>query len=100
MPEQSSTPMHAELAKLHSAACLSMTQFINGRHCSKLAHTIIHQLGRLLAHQDLMNDPSNRELYQQLLEHWQKVAAQLKEESEVNETGLARLQTQSRWQWK
>lgn len=80
MPKQPSTPVHIELAKLHATTCLSMTQFINGRHCPKLAHSIVHQLSLLLAHPDLERIPSSRELYQQLLDHWQKVTAHLLEQ--------------------
>ena len=53
MPEQPSTPVHIEISQLHATTCLSMTQFINGRHCPKLANSIVHQLSLLLAHPDL-----------------------------------------------
>ncbi|MGJ0429162.1 hypothetical protein [Methylobacter sp.] len=83
MPEQLSTPAPTEISQLHATTCLSMTQFINGRHCPKLAHSIVHQLGLLLAHPDLA--AASRELYQQLLEHWQKVAAHLLEQGTKRE---------------
>jgi hypothetical protein len=85
MPEQPSTPPHTELTQLHAATCLSMTQFINGRHCPKLAHFIVHQLSLLLAHPDLAQISAGRELYQQLLEHWQKVTAHLLEQRTARE---------------
>ncbi|MGJ0430671.1 hypothetical protein [Methylobacter sp.] len=85
MPEQPSTPVHIELAKLHATICLSMTHFINGRHGPKLAHSIVHQLSLLLAHPDLERIPSSRELYQQLLDHWQKVTARLLEQQSAHE---------------
>jgi hypothetical protein len=83
MPEQPSAPAPAELTQLHAATCLSMTQFIDGRHCPKLAHSIVRQLGLLLAHPDLAS--ASRELYQQLLEHWQKVTAHLLEQGAKRE---------------
>jgi hypothetical protein len=85
MPEQPSAPVHIELAKLHATICLSMTQFINGRHCPKLAHSIVHQLSLLLAHPDLERIPSSRELYQQSLDHWQKATARLLEQQSAHE---------------
>jgi hypothetical protein len=85
MPEQQSTPARIEISQLHATTCLSMTQFINGRHCPKLAHSIVHQLGLLLAHPDLAPVSASRELYQQLLEHWQKVTAHLLEQSAKRE---------------
>lgn len=82
MLEDQSTAARIELTQLHATTCLSMTQFINGRHCPKLAHSIVHQLGLLLAHPELAPVSDSRELYRQLLEHWQKVAAQLREQRE------------------
>lgn len=75
-------PIHekTELIKLHAATCLSMTQFINGRHCPKLAHLIVHQLSRLIAHPDLEHASANRDMYQQLLDHWQKMTRYLLEQ--------------------
>jgi hypothetical protein len=69
-----------ELAQLHAATCLSMTQFIHGHQCPKLAHMIVHQLNLLLTHPELEPVCSTRDMYMQLLEHWQKVAAQLLEQ--------------------
>jgi hypothetical protein len=85
MPEQPSAPVPIEISQLHATTCLSMTQFINGRHCPKLAHSIVHQLSLLLAHPDLERIPSSRELYQQLLDHWQKVAVHLLEQQSAHE---------------
>lgn len=67
----------AELSRLHATACLLMTQFINGRHCPKLSQQIVSQLGHLLSHPQLTTRPESRELYQQLLTHWQGVTQQL-----------------------
>jgi hypothetical protein len=69
-----------ELARLHAATCLSMTQFINGHQCPKLAHMIVRQLNLLLTHPELEPVSNTRDMYLQLLEHWQKIAAQLLEQ--------------------
>ncbi|MDD2802257.1 MAG: hypothetical protein PHE96_12445 [Methylococcales bacterium] len=78
-------PMQPELPQLHAATCLLMTQFINGRHCPKLAHLIVQQLSSLLAHPELEQFPDSRNMYQQLLEHWQKVTALLLEQQAVGQ---------------
>jgi hypothetical protein len=75
----------SELAYLHAAACLSMTQFINGHQCPALAHRIVSQLNRLLTHPELEPASNTREIYRQLLEHWQKIAAQLLEQRRAHE---------------
>lgn len=80
LEHKTAVPMHNELTHLHAATCLLMTQFINGRHCPKLAHLIVHQLGHLLAHPELEQFPDSRKMYQQLLEHWQKVTSLLLEQ--------------------
>lgn len=56
----------------HANTCLLMTRFIYGRHCPKLAHSIVQQLAQLLAQPQL--PPNSRALYLNLLEHWQAVA--------------------------
>jgi hypothetical protein len=77
-----------ELAYLHAATCLSMTQFINGRQCPTLAHRIVSQLNRLLAHPELEPVSNTREMYRQLLEHWQKIAAQLLEQRRAHQNAV------------
>ncbi|MGR8942558.1 MAG: hypothetical protein ACU83P_13315 [Gammaproteobacteria bacterium] len=66
-----------ELARLHAATCLSMTHFINGRQCPKLAQMIVRQLNQLLSHPELEAVSNTRDMYRQLLEHWQNITAQL-----------------------
>ncbi|MGJ0484019.1 MAG: hypothetical protein ACR65R_05725 [Methylomicrobium sp.] len=66
-----------ELPLLHAAMCLSMTQFINGHQCPTLAHRIVRQLNLLLTHPELDPVSNTRAMYLQMLEHWQKIAAQL-----------------------
>jgi hypothetical protein len=67
-----------ELSHLHASTYLSMTQFINGRHCRpKLAQQIVRLLNLLLAHPELNQVPGSRDTYLLLLEHWQKISAQL-----------------------
>ncbi|MFZ2452391.1 MAG: hypothetical protein WAW36_17935 [Methylovulum miyakonense] len=80
MLQRQSISDKTELIRLHSATCLSMTQFINGHHCPKLSHLIVQQLSLLVAHPDLERVSNSRDIYQQLLEHWQKVTAYLLEQ--------------------
>ncbi|MBL1264868.1 hypothetical protein [Candidatus Methylomicrobium oryzae] len=75
-----------ELARLHAATCLSMTRFINGHQCPKLAHMIVHQLNQLLTHPELEPVSNARDMYLQMLEHWQKIAAQLLEQQHARKT--------------
>lgn len=67
-----------DMNQLHAATCLMMTRFINGHHCPKLAHVIVHQLQQLLAHPQ--QTPDSRGMYLQLLEHWQGVSSLLLEQ--------------------
>lgn len=62
-----------DVAQIHAATCLLMTQFINGHHNPKLSHLIVQQLGHLLSHPELEHSASSRDMYLQLLEHWQAV---------------------------
>jgi len=78
-------PMQPELSQLHATTCLLMTQFINGRHCPKLAHLIVQQLSSLLTHPELEQFPDSRNMYQQLLEHWQKITVLLLEQQAVGQ---------------
>lgn len=78
-------PIRPELPQLHAATCLLMTRFINGRHCPTLAHLIVQQLDSLLAHPELEQFPDSCNMYQQLLEHWQKVTALLLEQQTVGQ---------------
>jgi hypothetical protein len=68
-----------DVAQIHAATCLLMTQFINGHHNPKLAHLIVQQLSRLLSHPELEHSASSRDMYLQLLEHWQTVTGLLLE---------------------
>lgn len=68
-----------DVAQIHAATCLLMTQFINGHHNPKLAHLIVQQLGRLLSHPEVAHSASSRDMYLQLLEHWQTVTGLLLE---------------------
>lgn len=73
-----------EMTQLHAATCLMMTRFINGHHCPKLAHMIVHQLQRLLAHPVTRETPGSRDMYLQLLEHWQSVSSSLLEQNQTS----------------
>lgn len=75
-----------ELTALHANTCLMMTRFISGHHCPKLAHVIVQQLQRLLTHPTLKHVPASREMYQQLLEHWQGVADTLLAQKSVGQS--------------
>ena len=66
-----------DMSQLHAATCLMMTRFINGHHCPKLAHIIVQQLQRLLAHPVTQQTADSREMYLQLLEHWQTICTEL-----------------------
>lgn len=66
-----------EISQLHAATCLLMTRFINGYQCPKLAHVIVHQLQKLLTHPATHENEDSREMYRQLLEHWQNVSSSL-----------------------
>lgn len=68
------------LHDLHLTTCTLMTSFINGHHCPKLAHLIVHQLGQLLSFSRSLQITTNQEMYVQLLEHWQNVTQQLLEQ--------------------
>lgn len=71
-----------ELTHLHAMTCLLMTQFINGRHCPKLAHRIVSQLALLLSHPQLEHTAASRDMYLQLHDHWQRVTGLLLERRE------------------
>lgn len=76
--DQLSSPAHGrELTQLHTMTCLLMTQFINGRHCPKLAHRIVSQLALLLSHPQLDHTAASRDMYLQLHDHWQRVTGLL-----------------------
>lgn len=75
-----------DITQLHAATCLLMTRFINGHHCPKLAHVIVHQLQRLLTHPALEHVPASQEMYRQLLEHWQGVTDTLLAQKSVRQS--------------
>lgn len=77
--------MECELTQLHATTCVFMTRFINGHHCPKLSHLIVQNLGHLLAHPALQRIPTSREMYQQLLEHWQNMTHYLLEQRAVRQ---------------
>ncbi|MGR9087206.1 MAG: hypothetical protein ACU841_09045 [Gammaproteobacteria bacterium] len=80
MLESNTTLERGELSLLHASTCLSMTRFINGHHCPKLAQQIVQQLNRLLSHPELNPVSGSRDMYLQLLGHWQTITAQLLEQ--------------------
>lgn len=69
-----------QLQNLHVSTCMLMTRFINGHHCPKLSHTIVHKLRQLLSFSQSIQMPTNQEMYTELLEHWQSVTEQLLEQ--------------------
>lgn len=69
-----------QLQDLHVATCMLMTRFINGHHCPKLAHSIAQKLSQLLSYSQTAQNSTNREMYSELLDHWQKVTKQLSEQ--------------------
>lgn len=66
-----------EIPHVHAATCLMMTRYINGHHCPKLAQGIVLQLQKLLSHPVTQETPDSRDMYLQLLEHWQNVSSML-----------------------
>jgi hypothetical protein len=72
-----------DIIQLHATTSLLMSRFINGQHCPKLAHVIVQQLQRLLSHPALESAPINREMYRDLLEHWQSVTTELLEQRDA-----------------
>ncbi len=73
-----------DMSQLHAATCLMMTRFINGHHCPKLAHLIVQQLQKLLSHPVTQEIPDSRDMYLQLLEHWQSVLSSLLEQKQAS----------------
>jgi hypothetical protein len=73
-----------DMTQLHAATCLMMIHFINGRHCPKLAHVIVQQLQKLLSHPVTQEIPGSRDMYLQLLEHWQTVLSWLLEQKQAS----------------
>lgn len=88
MLESKSMPEGNDLSRLHAATCLSMTRFIHGHQCPKLAHQIVHQLNQLIAHPQLDRVNPTRDMYLQLLEHWQKITEQLLEKRDSRKSDI------------
>ena len=66
-----------EVSQLHAATCLAITQFQQGRHCPCLAKRIVNLLRYLATHPDLPLTTTSKNLYLNLLEHWERVSAEL-----------------------
>jgi len=90
MFEPHTTESELELTHLHASTCRLMTRFINGHHCPKLSHLIVQNLGDLLAHPESKQIPTNRNMYQQLMEHWQNVTNFLLEQKAVRRAAIQR----------
>lgn len=73
-----------ELTHLYATTCQLMIRFINGQHCPKLTHLIVQKLEHLLDHPELEKVSTSRNMYQQLLEHWQNVISLLLEKKAVH----------------
>lgn len=68
-----------ELSHLHAATCLAITQFSSsGRRCACLANRIVLLLQYLVTQPDLSLTTTSRDLYLNLLDHWQQVLNELK----------------------
>lgn len=72
-----------ELTHLHASTLMLITQFSSGHRCPKLAHMIVNQLHRLITETELEQMPAGRQMYKQLLKHWQQVTRSLLEERQV-----------------
>ena len=84
-----SLPKDPEVAQMHAATCLLMTRFINGHNNPRLAHLIVQQLSRLLSHPELEQSAACRDMYLQLMEHWQIVTNQLQKQKAVRQPAAA-----------
>lgn len=65
--------------KLHSTLCFLITRFHKDQ-CPKLAHFIVRHIRLVIEHPDVINSPSCRNLYIQLLEQWQYITATVLEQ--------------------
>lgn len=79
-----------QLQNLHVSTCMLMTRFINGHHCPKLSHSIVHKLRQLISFSQAIEMRTNQEMYLELLEHWQKVTQQLLEQRENRKIHIAK----------
>lgn len=68
-----------DVSHLHATTCLAITQFTQGRHCPCLANRIVLLLQYLATHPDLPLTSTSKDLYLNLLDHWQQVNRELKE---------------------
>jgi hypothetical protein len=68
---------HIEISQLHAATCLAITQFQQGRHCPCLAKRIVNLLRYLATHPELPLTTTSKNLYLNLIEHWEHVSAEL-----------------------
>jgi hypothetical protein len=69
-----------ELSQLHAATCLAITQYNQGRQCPCLANRIVLLLKYLITHPDLPLTQASKDVYLNLLDHWQEVSDQFKEQ--------------------
>jgi hypothetical protein len=72
-----------DLTQLRAATSLMMTHFINGHHYPRLVHMIMQRLQQLLAHPSTEQITGSREIYVQLLEHWQTIYNNLLTQNEA-----------------
>jgi hypothetical protein len=71
------------MTQLHAVTCRMMVCFINGHHYPKLAKMIVQQLQTLILYPVVDDTFSKRDMYLQLLEHWQSVTNSLLEETSL-----------------
>ena len=62
--------------KLHSTLCFLMAQFHKDQ-CPKLSHFIVSHFRLVIEHPDVVDSPSCRTLYIQLLQQWQNITIAL-----------------------
>lgn len=72
---------NTELSQLHAATCLAITQFNGGRPCPCLAKRIVLLLRYLATHPDLPLTKTSKDVYLNLLEHWERVCNELQQKS-------------------
>jgi hypothetical protein len=74
-----------ELVGLQASAEVLMTRFIELGGCPKLAHLIVHQLQKILAHPQLQSLTETQNIYRRLIMHWQIVSSEVNAQRNTRE---------------
>lgn len=79
---------NTELSHLHAATCLAITQFNLGRKCPCLANRIVLLLQYLITHPDLPLTSTSKDLYLNLLDHWQRTCDELRKSQQPHNKAI------------